>query len=62
VAAGAVDAVQASVQIEFLRVQWLAAASLANPKPPAWLCVLLADHPTITQRIARADAWAGRQR
>ncbi|MEA2273657.1 MAG: endopeptidase [Solirubrobacteraceae bacterium] len=40
----------------------LAAASLADPKPPTWSYVLLADHPTITQRIALADAWAARRR
>jgi Zn-dependent protease with chaperone function len=38
--------------------QGLATATLANPSPPAWAYVLYADHPTISQRIAMAEAWA----
>ena len=35
---------------------------LANPDPPTWAYVLFADHPTLMQRIAMADAWRARNR
>jgi STE24 endopeptidase len=40
----------------------LAITSRADPDPPAWSYVLFADHPTIAQRIAMADAWQARSR
>ncbi len=38
----------------------LAVKSLTDPSPPTWSYVLGADHPTIMQRIAMADAWQSR--
>jgi STE24 endopeptidase len=38
----------------------LARKSLTDPNPPSWSYVLFADHPTIMQRIAMADAWQSR--
>jgi STE24 endopeptidase len=38
----------------------LAATSLSDPHPSTLSYLLLADHPTVTQRIALADAWEGR--
>jgi STE24 endopeptidase len=35
--------------------------SLDDPSPPTWAYVLLADHPTLEQRVAMARAWAARQ-
>ena len=32
--------------------------SLEDPGPPTWAYVLLADHPTLEQRLAMARAWA----
>jgi STE24 endopeptidase len=40
----------------------LAITSLSDPDPPTWSYVLDADHPTITQRLAMADAWESRSR
>jgi STE24 endopeptidase len=31
--------------------------ALAQPDPPGWSYLLLADHPTIEQRIGMAEAW-----
>jgi STE24 endopeptidase len=39
----------------------LAAPSLSDPRPSTISYALLADHPTITQRIALADAWEARR-
>jgi len=39
----------------------LARASLADPDPPAWAYVLRRTHPTVTQRLALAQAWEARQ-
>jgi len=39
----------------------LARESLTDPNPPSWSYVLFADHPTIMQRIAMADAWQSRR-
>jgi hypothetical protein len=39
----------------------LAITSSSDPDPPTWSYVLFADHPTIVQRIAMADAWQSRQ-
>jgi STE24 endopeptidase len=36
--------------------------SLIAPRPPTWAYLLLADHPTIVQRIAMAEAWRARHR
>ena len=36
--------------------------SLGDPDPPLWAHVLLDSHPTLSQRIAMADAWVERQR
>jgi len=36
------------------------AKDLADPNPPTWAYVLFADHPTLMQRIAMADAWRAR--
>ncbi|MGZ4387101.1 MAG: M48 family metalloprotease [Gaiellaceae bacterium] len=36
--------------------------SLDDPSPPWWDYVLFADHPTIAQRVAMADAWQRRNR
>jgi STE24 endopeptidase len=36
------------------------ATDLADPNPPTWAYVLFADHPTLMQRIAMADAWRAR--
>jgi STE24 endopeptidase len=38
----------------------LAESSKADPRPPAWAYLLEGTHPTITQRIAMANAWAAR--
>jgi STE24 endopeptidase len=38
------------------------AHDLSNPNPPTWAYVLFADHPTLIQRIAMADAWKVRNR
>lgn len=40
----------------------LARKSLADPDPPTWTYVLYEDHPTITQRIAMAQAWEEQRR
>jgi STE24 endopeptidase len=32
---------------------------LAQPNPPEWSYILLDDHPTVIQRIAMTQAWAG---
>ena len=39
----------------------LSAASLTDPQPPTLSYLLLADHPTVTQRIALASAWERRR-
>jgi STE24 endopeptidase len=39
----------------------LAEKSLTDPKPPTWSYVLLEGHPTMTERIAMADAWRRRR-
>ena len=31
--------------------------ALEQPDPPGWAYLLLADHPTIEQRIGMAEAW-----
>jgi len=36
------------------------AHDLSDPSPPTWAYVLFADHPTLIQRIAMADAWKRR--
>jgi len=36
------------------------AHDLADPNPPTWAYVAFADHPTLIQRIAMADAWKRR--
>jgi STE24 endopeptidase len=40
----------------------LAVTSLADPDPPWWSYALAATHPSITQRIAMANAWESRTR
>jgi STE24 endopeptidase len=40
----------------------LAETSQADPRPPTWAYLLEGTHPTITQRIAMANAWAVRHR
>jgi STE24 endopeptidase len=40
----------------------LATTSLSDPSPPPWSYVLDADHPTIMQRLAMAQAWESRSR
>ena len=35
--------------------------ALEQPDPPGWAYLLLADHPTIEQRIGMAEAWQKRQ-
>jgi len=40
----------------------LAVTSRAAPNPPTWSYVLFADHPTIVQRIAMAEAFERRGR
>ncbi|MGZ4398577.1 MAG: M48 family metalloprotease, partial [Gaiellaceae bacterium] len=42
--------------------QRLVATSLDDPSPPWWDYLLFADHPTIAQRVAMADAWQRRNR
>ncbi len=32
--------------------------SLGNPEPPLWAYVLLDSHPTLSQRVAMAEAWS----
>jgi STE24 endopeptidase len=39
----------------------LASTSLDDPNPPAWSYALYADHPTIMQRLAMVEAFAGRR-
>ena len=39
-----------------------AKTSLGDPDPPAWSHVLLDTHPTLSQRVAMAEAWAARNR
>jgi len=36
--------------------------SLGDPDPPLWAHILLDSHPTLSQRVAMADAWAQRRR
>jgi STE24 endopeptidase len=36
------------------------AHDLSDPNPPTWAYVLFADHPTLIQRIAMAEAWKRR--
>ena len=38
-----------------------ARTSLGDPDPPAWAHVLLDSHPTLSQRVAMAEAWRQRQ-
>jgi len=38
----------------------LGETSLTDPRPPTWAYILEGTHPTISQRIAMADAWASR--
>jgi len=35
--------------------------SLGDPDPPLWAHILLDSHPTLSQRVAMADAWVARQ-
>ncbi len=35
--------------------------SLEDPGPPTWAYVLLADHPTLEQRVGMARSWAARE-
>ena len=39
----------------------LAATSLGDPSPPGWAQVLFGTHPTLSDRVAMADAWAARR-
>jgi STE24 endopeptidase len=36
--------------------------SLGDPDPPGWAQVMLGTHPTLSDRVAMADAWAQRAR
>ncbi len=38
-----------------------ARTSLADPEPPGWAHILLDSHPTLSQRVAMAEAWQARR-
>ncbi len=38
-----------------------AVTSLGDPSPPGWAYALLANHPTLAQRVGMTDAWAARR-
>lgn len=42
--------------------QRFSTVGLEQPDPPSWAYVFLANHPTIVQRIAMANAWQARHR
>ena len=39
----------------------LAATSLGDPSPPAWMQLVFGTHPTLADRVAMADAWRARR-